>query len=273
MALVFTKFESFLTAVKSITSKELEEAETLLRREGKEIELSELFVSDSQELVEVLPDGTLVRVNLYIPRKNIARNELNHLRTSDLNKYHIYKCAALEELFEKGRKNDFKVNTRDDGTFHYTFQSYGQLLKIEENQKLNICKWCLSIFLKRRSSDYAVENFNLKHFYDRNTSFFDFDTSALEKGEDAKINVYSQRWREISTRFKKRGNYTCEDCGWKPTVREHQRFVHSHHQNRDKTNNRRDNLKILCINCHSQVDEFHTQINKSDDYRAFMELR
>jgi hypothetical protein len=58
MNLVFTKFVSFLTAVKSITSKELEEAETLLRREGKEIDLSKIFVSDSQDFFDILPDGT-----------------------------------------------------------------------------------------------------------------------------------------------------------------------------------------------------------------------
>jgi hypothetical protein len=145
-------------------------------------------------------------------------------------------------------------------------------LKTEENQKLNICKWCLSMFLKRRSFDNDVENFNLKHFYEKNTSFFNFDTSALEKGEDAKINVYHAKWREISTRFKERGNYTCEDCGWKPKIREYQRFIHTHHQNRDKTNNRRENLKVLCIKCHSQVDRFHRQIQEGEEYKKFIGL-
>jgi len=275
MELVFEKFESFLNVIQSITSNKLAKAEKLLKNMGKDIDnIDDIFISDSSEFFDILPDGTLVKVNLYISRKNIRRSQLNNIDIKSLNKYHIYKCGALKEMFQLGRKEDYKINTRDTGLFHYTFYDYGHLLKTEENQKLNICKWCLSMFLNNSyASDNDVENFNLKRFYEKNESFFDFDTSKLEKGEEAKINVYSQRWREISTQFKTRKDYTCEECGWKPNDSYEKRFVHTHHQNRDKTNNTKENLKVLCIECHSNVDGYHTQIKSSENYKEFIEIK
>ena len=139
-------------------------------------------------------------------------------------------------------------------------------------QKINICKNCLGIYLHRYASDYDVENFNLKDFHKQNSSFFDFDTSSLEKGEDAKPNVYSIKWNEISTKMKIKRDYTCENCGWRDKNEYLQRFIHTHHQNGDKTDNGKDNLRVLCIECHSNVDIYHARIKSSDYYKEFSEL-
>jgi predicted HNH restriction endonuclease len=67
--------------------------------------------------------------------------------------------------------------------------------------------------------------------------------------------------------------YRCEDCGWQPTNNYQKRFIHTHHQNGDKTNNKEENLKVLCIECHSNVDGYHTQIKSQPNYGEFIELK
>jgi hypothetical protein len=273
MNLVFEKFESFLESVKEITSAKLMEAINLLQNEGKDIsDISNIFVGNNGELVDILPDGTLVKLNLYIATKNIDRYSLNTLSSKDLYKYHIYKCSTISQMFNAQRKHRYKVNSRDDGTFFFIFNDYnGNILKKEKFQKLDICKNCLKKFQNTYPSDYDVAHFNLKRFHNQNSSFFAFDTSELEKGEDARPNVYSQQWREISTQLKTKRDYTCENCGWKPNNAYHKKFVHTHHQNGDKTNNGKENLKVLCIECHSNVDGYHGQIKSQSNYKEFIE--
>jgi len=125
---------------------------------------------------------------------------------------------------------------------------------------------------KNYVSDSDVANFNLKDFHKQNKSFFDFDTSLIEKGEYAKANVYSRKWTEISNQIKTKRDYSCESCGWRPTNSYEKRFIHTHHQNGDKTNNRDDNLKVLCIKCHSNVDIYHKRIKSTSNYKEFLSL-
>jgi len=275
MDLIFSEFKTFLNAVESITSEKLAEAKRLLETEGKNIEnISDIFVNDNGELFEILPDGSLVRVNLYIATKVIDNYALKYIQSIDLYKYHIYKCTTISNMFNSGRKHRYKINSRDNGTFYYTFTDYnGYVLKTVENQKLNICKNCLKKFLyKNYVSDSDVANFNLKDFHKQNKNFFDFDTSSMEKGEYAKANVYSRKWTEISNQIKTKRDYSCETCGWRPANSYEKRFIHTHHQNGDKTNNRDDNLKVLCIKCHSNVDIYHKRIKSSSNYKEFLSL-
>jgi hypothetical protein len=275
MKLVFEKFESFLDVVKEITLTELDKAKELLKSEGKDItNISDIFVGDSNEFFDILPDGTLVKVNLYIATQSIDESSLHNISAKNLYKYHIYKCSTISQMFDSGRKHRYKINNRENGTFYYKlFNKNNKKLDERENQKLNICKNCLKQFLNRYPSDYEVENFNLKLFHHKNNSFFSFDTSKLEKGEDAKNNEYSRQWREISTQFKAKKNYTCEKCDWKANNSYQKKFIHTHHQNGDKTNNGKDNLKVLCIECHSNVDRYHTPMKSQPNYIEFMELR
>ena len=273
MDLVFEKFESFLTVVEEIIGTKLKEAKLLLATEGKDIEdISDMFLSSSGELFDLLPDGTLVKTNLYIATKILPKEKIT---IKNLPRYHLYRCQTISKMFVSGRKHRYKINTRDDGKFYMLFtDSQGVVIAQNHNQKLYVCKNCLSKFLhKKYSSDMDVRNFNLQDFHKQNSSFFDFDTSSLEKGEDAKPNVYSRKWNQISTQIKIRKNYTCEDCGWKSTDRYQQRFIHTHHQNGDKTNNRKENLRVLCIECHSNVDGYHSRIKSNDNYQEFINLK
>ncbi|KIM12267.1 MAG: hypothetical protein KU38_05110 [Sulfurovum sp. FS08-3] len=118
MALTFANFQTFLDAVQSITNEKLAQAKKLLETRGKNIEsISDIFVNSKGELFDLLSDGTLVRVNLYIATKEIDKNHLNSIQKEDLPKYHIYKCSTISNMFNSGRKYRYKINNRDDGIF------------------------------------------------------------------------------------------------------------------------------------------------------------
>jgi hypothetical protein len=275
MNLIFEKFESFLEVVTEITLTELDKAKELLNNEGKDItNISDIFIGNSNEFFDVLPDGTLVKVNLYIATKSIDKSFLAYISAKDLYKYHIYKCSTISKMFDSGRKHRYKINNRENGTFHYKlFDKTNIKLEERENQELNVCKNCLGQFLNTYPSDDDVKNFNLNKFHQKNSNFFGFDTSKLEKGEESTHNEYSEQWREISTQFKTKKNYTCEKCTWKANNHNQKKFIHTHHKNGDKTNNGKDNLKVLCIECHSNVDEYHRQIKSQSNYNDFIQLK
>jgi len=270
--LKFTNFKSFLNAVQEITKEDLQKAKKLLKTYGRDIEsIDDIFVNNSGELFELLPDGSLVRVNLYIATKAVDEYFSNEV--DELPRYHIYKCTTISNMFNSGRKHRYKINNRDDGTFFYTFtNSRGRVLKTVENQKLYICKHCLKKFLhKHNASNYDVKNFKLEKFHNRNSSFFeDIDTSTMEKGETARPNVYVRLWNKISTQVKIKKNYTCEKCGYFPKTDYDKRFIHTHHINGDKQNNGEDNLQVLCIKCHAEIDSFHARIKSSENYKEYI---
>lgn len=273
MELTFTKFDDFLEVIKNITQKELIEVKKLLLGKGKEIKsLDNIFINSNDEFFDFLPDGSLVRVNLYIAVKNVE--VYRELAPENLYKYHIYKCKTIDEMFKSGRKFRYSINNRIDGTFYYKFADYrGNILKEVENQKLNICKYCLSKYLNRRVNDIDVENFNLAEFHKNNSVFFNnLDIEKLEKGEFVTPNIYVDNWNYISRKVREKRKYTCENCGFSPRNEYEKRFIHTHHINGDKINNYEDNLKVLCIKCHSEVDNFHLRIKNSKEYKEFLNL-
>lgn len=272
----FTNFESFLKIVQLITKENLAQAKQLLKTKGKDIQsIDDIFINDNGELFELLPDGTLLKVNLYIAIQEVDINyfNINNIVIQKLPKYHIYHCTTISSMFNSGRKHRYKVNNRDNGTFYYTFtNSHGISIATNEFQKLNVCKNCLAKFLHRPASDTDVANFDLKDFHKKGNNFFDDDISDMEQGEYAQPNVYSRTWDRISTQIKKKRNYICEECGYKPKNQSHQKFIHTHHVNGNKQNNHEDNLRVLCIKCHSNIDSYHARIKASAIFKEFIAI-
>ena len=59
-----------------------------------------------------------------------------------------------------------------------------------------------------------------------------------------------------------KSNYSCEICGWHETNPTTGKVpVQVHHKDGDCTNNKEDNLQVLCPNCHSLTPTYGA-INK-----------
>ena len=80
--------------------------------------------------------------------------------------------------------------------------------------------------------------------------------SVLPIPEDIVFNI-EQINLYFSNRFYKRvlANYSCEECGishWKGK----RAYLEIDHINGNKKNNRLENFRVLCVNCHSQTDTY-----------------
>jgi len=271
--LQFTNFKSFLNAIQSITQEDLEEAKRILETNGKDIEsIEDIYVNHNKELFELLPDGTLIRVNLYIATQ-IADSYAN-FNTFDANdiryKYHIYQCGAISMMFNSNKKHRYKLNTRRDATFYFTFMdSKDRILGINENQKITICEKCRKKFI----SNFLYKDkytFKLEDFYKKGNSFFHgIDMSAIEKHQKIKNTLITVLWNKISRQMALSKNYTCEQCGLSYQEENHKIFFAPHIINGNKQNNYEDKLELLCIKCHSEIDLSHAIIKQTFLYDKF----
>ena len=66
--------------------------------------------------------------------------------------------------------------------------------------------------------------------------------------EDVNGNQYQALMYEI----KKRAKWTCEVCNYKTRIKEHIEIA-VHHKNKNSTDHRKENLAVVCYDCHSKI--------------------
>ena len=145
-------------------------------------------------------------------------------------------------------------------------------MKIEKENIEKIIKECYSIAdvcrclnIKPSGSNYKtihhyinVYNLDVKHFTGKRVNIGNKLNKKYEKDvyyyltQDSYIQTTTLKWKLISSGLKK---YKCEECGlskWNGK----QIVLQLHHINGDTSDNRLENLKLICPNCHSQTDTF-----------------
>jgi len=157
-------------------------------------------------------------------------------------KFHLTRCKTIDEFIRNGR---FKIR------YEWANSNVNDLIdkttkKIFKDEVLEYCNNC-----KRKI-------FN--EIKDTNDFFETLDTKEIEETTtEIDIFGYDRNWSKISRAYRKKMNYTCEECGIEIHERSDQRFLHTHHINGDKTNNRESNLECLCVLCHAYKDIQHEE--------------
>ena len=120
------------------------------------------------------------------------------------------------------------------------------------DEKLSVCKNCMKIAkskLSVRITGNELHDFLL----------------AIEEDDNLKCKIsnsegYASNWQQISRAYRESKKYTCENCSFKMDDQKQSKFWQTHHiKGNEKLNNKRSNLKCLCIKCHSEVDDYHKQ--------------
>jgi len=73
---------------------------------------------------------------------------------------------------------------------------------------------------------------------------------------------YTLDWDSISKQYRKKQHYICQDCG--VDLNSEKYLLHTHHLNRDKYDNREENLIALCANCHKKQPFHERRVSVSD---------
>ena len=192
-------------------------------------------------------------------------------------KYHLCNCTTIQQFKENGYFHKYRwANTEAVTVIN---RNTGDDVRFDH---LDLCKYCVNIIRELagrvtfQTSDEFIDFIKSKVYgnevADEDGMFGDQCEAAIARdikkelgladsdfGAEYDIFGYVHGWEQISKDYREKRNYTCERCGIHIEDPLDRRFIHVHHKDGNKANNRISNLECLCIDCHSHVDAHHEQ--------------
>jgi hypothetical protein len=228
--------------------------------------------------VDVLPDGTLAykgrRVLLYIRDKASYRD---HDPRQLLPSFHVSNCRTLKRMREEGRYERYVVTQRTDGRFKMNFH-YGYGKVKSEVYELRVCRDCLGFLSYKGYSPADYKRHQTHSAFSLSEYFILYPKSLVHAlpphiDDTAPLNDYTTGFREASIRYRSEHGWTCENakCGVDLSGAAHRRYLHTHHVNAQKNDDRSENHKALCIRCHAE-QPMHAHLRNSRAYREFIKI-
>ncbi|MBP5458217.1 MAG: hypothetical protein J6Y37_17145 [Paludibacteraceae bacterium] len=178
-------------------------------------------------------DGEKRQVFLYMQNYDIEKY-------NDYPRFHICNCSTLQ-MYSRGsyrRANTARVKVKN--------RSDGREVWVDS---LKLCQNCASKMFNapKTTADFERVMRQAAASSERN----DYKRGELD------IRGYTKDWSKVSEAYRNLKQFKCEQCGVQITNPFDQCFIQVHHISGDKTDNREQNLKCLCVECHSQIDERH----------------
>lgn len=181
-----------------------------------------------------------------------------HLGYGKPPKYHICQCQVIQQFMAEGR---FKESYRYANTEEVIVQDLDDHRREVAMKNLPLCSFCAGMMKRHFQS-----NMNSNDFVEILKAAGE---ATEEESKEVDIFGYVKEWPKISEAKRELENYTCEQCGYQANNAFDRRFIQVHHIDGNKLNNKKENLKCLCIRCHANVDQRHKQ-NFSKGYNADM---
>ncbi len=229
--------------------------DSILRTKGKDI---------PADKIEIAVDGTLEyegrKVTLYIRDQNVVYQPY---------KFHLSDCRTLRDMRAANRYERYVVASRNDGQFVVNSFKNGILIEKDEEQRLAVCRNCLGELRAAGIGDYSVSDFSLAEYFARFGTRIQVSKIPAHNEFTAPLNQYPTEMGEFSEEIREFLQWHCEECG--VNLGAHRKFLHVHHINGQKNDNRTGNLQALCIGCHAQLPKHH-HLKYKADYFEFRRL-
>jgi len=156
-------------------------------------------------------------------------------------KFHACQCEAIDiygqDEYRFANDEPIKVFSKNDN-------------REVEVEGMQLCGYCRKMLLHD------------ERFISTSTDFVKILKEAGEvQPSDVELDFYGyvKNWEAISLAYRTKRDFTCERCRLHIDDLFDRQFMHTHHRNGDKTDNREANLECLCIKCHSEVDARHVR--------------
>lgn len=155
--------------------------------------------------------------------------------------FHVCRCTAIEhfgrEAYRFANAEPIKVFSRNER-------------KEVMVKGMKLCGFCSQMLLDREES----------RIYD-STDFVEIlkEDGDIKEPTELELDFYGyvKDWEQISRAYRQKHNFTCERCGIHIEDSLAHQFMHTHHKNGNKMDNRPGNLECLCIECHANIDDTH----------------
>jgi len=222
---------------------------TPIRREISAEELRS-FISRVAEGDAFTSNGKAVALYIEDCKNKPLTNDLE-----DLPKVHIVNCGRN---FPEGR---YVQVINPDGRFKVIFRGG---VVVERN--LRVCRNCKKTIKAARRGLVGKFNFQSHDGRDIDWSAWNKfiagqevaairhkDTANLREAGTVDVSSYSYTddWRQISKEMREAAGWCCSDCGVVLQGR-YKYYLDCHHINRNKRDNDKANLKVLCRLCHRE---------------------
>ena len=166
-------------------------------------------------------------------------------------KFHVCRCKVIDDFINMGSlQSSYRfAETADVLVFNWATRQ-------NVTMQIGMCNYCrnmLSLDDELRTVNTSADFSTLIEESNRKQA------EQFSNGNYVDVLGYTKDWQQISTDYKTKHNYTCEKCGITITNPFDRQFIHVHHINGNKTDNKESNLKCLCIECHSKIDNLHQE--------------
>ena len=184
---------------------------------------------------------------IYDCYKNVDEEE-------DLSRYHVSDCRTIHEMKDGGRYDRYIAASKKTGSFKISLWADEERSKrVEFKKDLNVCINCLKALnyngaeeMTHRQRQELRDSFDIGDFFEEYSTYFKDKTKYTCM--NIKLNNYSENWDVISKETREGTGWKCEKC--RVNLHRFKKYLQTHHKNEEKFDNRRTNLKALCLICH-----------------------
>ena len=170
-------------------------------------------------------------------------------------KFHLCDCSTLKGMRRARRERRYVATQRTDGKFEVNYRTgWGDWRT--GDLTLDLCANCRDHL---QGLGIVVEPFSLVKYFERYNSMVPKTVRRIE--HVAEIQTYQPDHDELAKTYKEAVGHTCQLCHVKcpPSGG----LLDLHHSDGDPSNNKHENLRVLCTDCHSK-QPYHSQVSQPE---------